>query len=141
MAPKKTTSAGVIITDGTSLLLCHVTGSKHWDLPKGKVDPGETEIAAAVRELREETGIVVAAELLSPLGTFFYKKNKDLSLWLLKQPVMPDVSTLDCVSTFTIKDGTERKEMDGFRNVLWTDISNHVVPDMLRVLIEIQKLL
>lgn len=28
-----------------------------WDLPKGHVDPGETEVQCALRELREETGI------------------------------------------------------------------------------------
>ena len=27
-----------------------------WSLPKGKVDPGETEAVTAVREIREETG-------------------------------------------------------------------------------------
>ena len=30
-----------------------------WDLPKGKIDPGETKAAAAVREVQEETGIEV----------------------------------------------------------------------------------
>ena len=30
---------------------------RHWDFPKGHVDPGETDLAAALRELREETGI------------------------------------------------------------------------------------
>ena len=29
-----------------------------WDLPKGHVDPGETEMQCALRELREETGIL-----------------------------------------------------------------------------------
>lgn len=28
-----------------------------WDLPKGKIDPGETKEVAAVREVQEETGI------------------------------------------------------------------------------------
>jgi len=31
-----------------------------WDLPKGHVDPGESEIACALRELQEETGIAAA---------------------------------------------------------------------------------
>ena len=30
---------------------------KRWDLPKGHVDPGETEMECALRELWEETGI------------------------------------------------------------------------------------
>ena len=30
---------------------------RHWDFAKGHVDPGETDMEAAVRELREETGI------------------------------------------------------------------------------------
>jgi bis(5'-nucleosidyl)-tetraphosphatase len=29
----------------------------HWDYPKGHVEPGEDDIAAALRELKEETGI------------------------------------------------------------------------------------
>lgn len=41
--------------DRTWLLLNY---GKHWDFPKGHVDPGETDRQAAVRELTEETGIV-----------------------------------------------------------------------------------
>jgi 8-oxo-dGTP pyrophosphatase MutT (NUDIX family) len=32
----------------------------HWDLPSGKSDPGESVMTTAVRELHEETGLVVA---------------------------------------------------------------------------------
>jgi bis(5'-nucleosidyl)-tetraphosphatase len=33
----------------------------HWDFPKGAVEKGETEEQAAVREIREETGIEVSS--------------------------------------------------------------------------------
>ena len=31
---------------------------RNWDLPKGRLEAGETTLAAAIRETREETGIV-----------------------------------------------------------------------------------
>ena len=30
---------------------------EHWVLPKGHIEPGETPEAAAIREVREETGV------------------------------------------------------------------------------------
>lgn len=39
-------------------------GQGMWDLPTGKSDPGEPVTETAVRELREETGLVVQAERL-----------------------------------------------------------------------------
>jgi len=38
------------------LLLRHRNGG-HWGFPKGGIEPGEDELAAAGREVREETGI------------------------------------------------------------------------------------
>jgi len=38
------------------LLLRHRNGG-HWAFPKGRLEPGEEEFAAAVREISEETGI------------------------------------------------------------------------------------
>ncbi len=41
---------------------------KNWDFPKGMVEPGEDPLAAAVREVREETGI---SDLEFPFGHDF----------------------------------------------------------------------
>jgi len=43
---------------GIELLMIHRRGV--WDLPKGKLDPGETPEVAAVREVSEEVGIELA---------------------------------------------------------------------------------
>lgn len=49
-------SAGVIVRrDGKYLLLHYDAG--HWDFPKGHIEKGETEEQAALRELKEETGL------------------------------------------------------------------------------------
>ena len=40
------------------LLILHREGN-HWGFPKGKANPGETPLAAASRELKEETGLSV----------------------------------------------------------------------------------
>lgn len=52
------------------VLLVKQKGRHDFSLPKGKVDPGESLPEAAVRELREETG--VSATLGLPLGTSRY---------------------------------------------------------------------
>ena len=41
-----------------------------WALPKGKIDPGESAVEAAVREVREETG--VEGRLVEKLGDVRY---------------------------------------------------------------------
>lgn len=52
-------SAGVVVVrreaDGWRYLL--LRAFNHWDFPKGMVEPGEEPLAAAVREVREESTI------------------------------------------------------------------------------------
>ncbi len=43
----------------TELLLIKHTNGGHWSFPKGHVEPGETEVQTALREIREETGLEV----------------------------------------------------------------------------------
>ncbi len=50
-------------------------GSRVLGLPKGHIDPGESPLQAAVREVREETG--VEAELVRELGEVHYWYRRD----------------------------------------------------------------
>jgi 8-oxo-dGTP pyrophosphatase MutT (NUDIX family) len=67
-------SCGFLIVRGNPidsfLLMKH---PRRWDLPKGHVDEGETELQCALRELREETGI--AAEDIEIDPTFSYENR------------------------------------------------------------------
>lgn len=55
---KRTLSAGVVVVRGTKapryLLL---RAYRNWDFPKGEVEPGESALAAACREVAEETSL------------------------------------------------------------------------------------
>ena len=109
----KTTSCGVIVTDGERLVLGHATGSPRWDIPKGEAEPGESFLTAARRELFEETGLDAPEAELRPLGVFPYLRGKDLALyaWALRQ--LPDPKTLVCASQFSLS-GRMWPEFDRF---------------------------
>ena len=50
-------SAGGLVVDGSRILLISTQAGKRWQLPKGHIEHGETPELAAVREVREETGV------------------------------------------------------------------------------------
>ena len=49
-------AGGVVVRDGR-IAVVHRPRYEDWSLPKGKLDPGEDFPAAALREVREETGL------------------------------------------------------------------------------------
>ena len=59
---------------GAEVLVVHRPHRRDWSLPKGKVDPGETLIEAARREILEETGF--EAELAEPVATLRYRDSR-----------------------------------------------------------------
>jgi len=48
-------AGGLVINEHYEGLVIYRRG--FWDLPKGKIDPGEKKKAAAIREVQEETGV------------------------------------------------------------------------------------
>jgi ADP-ribose pyrophosphatase YjhB (NUDIX family) len=58
---------GAVVLDGPRLLLVrrgHEPDRGRWSVPGGRVEPGESDAEAVVREVREETGLSVAAAAL-----------------------------------------------------------------------------
>ncbi len=54
---------GAVVKDGRGRLLLikrgHEPGAGLWSLPGGRIEPGETDAEALVREMQEETGLAV----------------------------------------------------------------------------------
>jgi 8-oxo-dGTP pyrophosphatase MutT (NUDIX family) len=72
-------AGGVVVRDGEVVVIVPTRraadGSRVLALPKGHVDPGETRVQAAAREVREETGVV--AEPVTELGETRYWYRRD----------------------------------------------------------------
>jgi 8-oxo-dGTP pyrophosphatase MutT (NUDIX family) len=79
-APAREFSAGGVVVRGDEVVVIVPTrraadGSRVLALPKGHVDPGESPLEAAEREVREETGVV--AEPVCELGEARYWYRRD----------------------------------------------------------------
>ncbi|GAC1421387.1 MAG: NUDIX domain-containing protein [Flavisolibacter sp.] len=65
-------AGGLIYSSDNKILFIYRRGK--WDLPKGKLDPGEALAECAVREVREETGleqVSVVREIHTSYHTYF----------------------------------------------------------------------
>lgn len=112
------TSAGVLlfrrVGDGVELLLVHPGGPfwakkdlGAWSIPKGLIDAGEDPLAAAKRELEEESGIVAAGEL-TPLGAFVQPSGKTVVAFALEQDFDPaKLRSNNCLVEWPPKSGKQ----------------------------------
>ncbi len=107
----------LVVNPAGQLLLCHVTNTAKWDIPKGMQDAGEDTLTSAMRELREEAGIVFDAAKFDDLGGFDYRRDKRLHLYRVRvDDELGDLSQLVCTSFFPHPvTGKPTPETDGFR--------------------------
>jgi len=80
---------------GLQVLLVHPGGplwakrdAGAWSLPKGEIEPGEEPLAAAVREVEEETGFRLDGPYL-PLGELRQRGGKRVVAWAVVADVDP----------------------------------------------------
>ncbi len=86
-------AGGVVFNPRGEALLLFRRGS--WDLPKGKIDPGETVEQAALREVREETGLQ-HLEIIKPLPVTYHTYRQGRQR-ILKRTYWFEMKTPDLV--------------------------------------------
>jgi 8-oxo-dGTP pyrophosphatase MutT (NUDIX family) len=99
-APHRAAGAVVFRRSERGIRLLVLRAYKNWDFPKGMIEPGEDALAAARREVLEETGL---ADLAYPFGEEFketlpYSGNKVARYYLaetdaekIELPVSPEL--------------------------------------------------
>lgn len=95
MEPRDVRAAGAVVTrKGGEVLLVHRPKYDDWSFPKGKLDPGEHVVTAAVREVAEETGLDV--RLGPAVGRQRYRMSngrwKSVDYWTARVVGSDDVS-------------------------------------------------
>lgn len=136
----KALSCGVIVRRAVGeLLLGHATGRALWDIPKGLRDAGESSVEAALRELIEETGLVIAAERVVDLGLHAYLPRKDLQLFVLDPPDPSiDIAACSCSTTYKARPGgRDIPEVDAYRWAMRSEVAQLCGKNMTRVLLSL----
>lgn len=94
-AERPAIAAAVIVEDGKVLLVRRRVkeGSLSWQFPAGEVEQGESGGEAAVRETREETGLVVAE--VKVLGERVHPNTGRRMIYIACDVVAGDVRVVD----------------------------------------------
>ena len=126
-------AGGVVFNEKGEILL--IFRLKTWDLPKGKIEKGETPEIAAVREIQEETGLNVVE-----LGDFIchtYHSYEHKRKRVLKKTYWYKMTTAEEQLTPQYSEDIEQAE--------WRDLpiflqSKHTIyPSILEVLVGVTK--
>jgi ADP-ribose pyrophosphatase YjhB (NUDIX family) len=114
-------SAGIIIVlNKDKVLLCHPSNSRWfgtYSFPKGGLEEGESNLDAAIRELREETSVIVDKSQISNLEnpivvTYENKKGTKYKTITLYTVYINDISEINLESEVIPKERLQIEEID-----------------------------
>jgi diadenosine hexaphosphate hydrolase (ATP-forming) len=92
--------AGGVVFNGSGLILVLGHRNGTWVFPKGHIDPGETHIIAAIREVEEESGVVATCPDETIVYTTRYKnarKEERVVTWFLLESSAEEVLLREAV--------------------------------------------
>jgi 8-oxo-dGTP pyrophosphatase MutT (NUDIX family) len=120
-----------------AVALVHRPRYDDWSLPKGKLDDGESELAAAVREVGEELGCRVAVSRRITRITYDVGvTHKRVAYWVMRYldgEFVPS-DEVDAVAWLPPKQASERMSYDVERRVM-TDFVAVPIPESVIVLV------
>ncbi|OLL76080.1 MutT1 [Pseudonocardia sp. Ae168_Ps1] len=135
--PARRAAGGVVLRsgpDGPEVLLVHRTRRGDWSLPKGAVEPGEADVDAALREVREETGLRcrAGAEVTGVRYRDRNRRAKQVRYWLMTPLTgatgRPDPAEVDGVAWVPLRDAAGRLTRERDRVVVAGVAAEHAPP-------------
>lgn len=128
------TATTFVVQDGRTLLLYHKK-IRMWLPPGGHIDPNELPCDAAVREVREETGLEV--ELISPRSAMGGVRVLSQPVCILLEKITEGHEHIDLIYFGRVVGGTldpSVQEMEGCRWCADRDLDSPDIAEDIRIL-------
>lgn len=122
-------SAGGIVYFGREVLLISTVEATRWQLPKGHIERGESPMQAAIREVREETGVV--SHVVEELGPLEYRYRSRFG-----HPVVKRVDYFLCSYVSGTAEDFDRGEVSGAAWLTWSEALERLTFNNERDLVE-----
>jgi 8-oxo-(d)GTP phosphatase len=122
---------------GLEVAVVHRPKYDDWSLPKGKLEDGEAPIAAAVREVLEELGAVVAvSRRLAQIGYEVAEGHKQVDFWVMRcrGGAFRPTDEIDDARWLSVKDARAKLSYQVERDVL-DEFTRLPVPESIVVLV------